>query len=291
MKASPSAHKSDLPRGLAIGQRFLLSFDDPEVAAPYHGRLQNLSRNGLLCVDAPSDLHPPRGTAVTVSSLASGPDDYTFVSEIQGRGHLRRSRIPVLLLTPPNSVEAAQRRSSYRISVCLRGTAQWCTPHDATQVISQPAVLTNLSGGGAQIFVRRRPAVEALKLSINLPGKFVAESVRRQWSKDDLSHKALSRHPDPLLAAAEAIGNRFKGIETQVANCRVHQEDIKGTIYSLSLAFDEPQEACYQLVRHLERESLRRGVGQPQAPVRTEASGLRDQPQQHGPRYPVLTAA
>ena len=290
MKASSPAPRADLPNGLAIGQRFLLSFEDPEVAAPYHGRLQNLSRTGLLCVDAPWDLRPPRGTAVTVSSL-TGADDYTFASEIQGRGHLRKSRIPVLLLTPPSSVAPRQRRSSYRISVCLRGSAEWFDLHDAETSISQAVVLTNLSGGGAQVFVRRRPAADSVRLSISLPGKFVAESARRQWTKDDLSWKALSRCPDPLFGAADAIRNRFVGIEAQVACSRVHQEDTRGTIYCLSLAFAEPQEACYQLVRYLERESLRRGVGRRQ--IDTTAAGDHppvpdDEPE---PNYRVLTAA
>jgi len=175
--------------------------------------------------------------------------------------------------------------------VCLRGSAEWIDPSHAEETISQAVVLTNLSGGGAQLFVRRRPVADSLRISISLPGKFVAESARRQWAKDDLSWKTLSQCPDPLERAADAVRNRFVGIEANVACSRVHQEDTRGTIYSLSLAFSEPQEACYQLVRHLERESLRRGVGrrQPHPAVGGDDAPIRG-PEQEA-QYRVLTAA
>ena len=59
----------ELPNCLKIGQRILVSFDDPELAAAkYRGRLQELSRDGYLCIDAPrptSDLRvaPRSGSA------------------------------------------------------------------------------------------------------------------------------------------------------------------------------------------------------------------------------------
>ena len=114
-------HVVDLPNGIRIGANFLLSFDDPDLAAaPYQGRLQDFSKDGLLCVDAPLDMRPPRGTAVTVHSIRNqGAADFSFASEIRGRGRLK-GRLPVLLLRPPVEVEERQRRSAYRISVCLR---------------------------------------------------------------------------------------------------------------------------------------------------------------------------
>ena len=41
----------------------------------------------------------------------------------------------------------------------------------------------------------------------------------------------------------------------------MHLNDSKGAITAISLAFAESQETCYQLVRHLERQSIKKGVG------------------------------
>ncbi|SVE29361.1 uncharacterized protein METZ01_LOCUS482215, partial [marine metagenome] len=39
-------------------------------------------------------------------------------------------------------------------------------------------------------------------------------------------------------------------IRAHVVETRVHLENARSTIYAISLAFGEPQELCYQLVRY-----------------------------------------
>ena len=138
--------RAHLPDGIEIGQRFLLRFDDPRVeAGAYQGRLQDMSKSGLLCFDAPDDLRPPKGTPVTVHSIRPGSQggSCSFSSEIRGRGRLR-GRLPVLLVEPPDHLEDQARRSAHRVSVCLRGNVRWReAPRCPLQQAS--AVITNLS--------------------------------------------------------------------------------------------------------------------------------------------------
>ena len=55
MAKTPNGHR--LPEGLKIGERFLLSFDDPEISATQHlGRIQDLSSDGYLCVSTPQQI-------------------------------------------------------------------------------------------------------------------------------------------------------------------------------------------------------------------------------------------
>jgi len=262
MKLSHRRIRPDLPNGIRIGERFLLSFDDPDLAtAPYQGRLQDFTKDGLLCVDAPLDVRPPRGTAVTVHSIRTqGAADFSFASEIRGRGRLK-GRLPVLLLRPPVEVEERQRRSAYRISVCLRAQIECVeTTQGGERVVSKPCVATNLSGGGAQIFARYNPRSENLRLALTVPNSFIEETVRsRRGSNRLLESRTLSL--DPFLKVRQRLQERLSGIEAEIVNSHLHLNDSKGAITAISLAFAESQETCYQLVRHLERQSIKKGVG------------------------------
>ena len=263
MKLSHRRIRPDLPNGIRIGERFLLSFDDPDLAAePYQGRLQDFSKDGLLCVDAPLDVRPPRGTAVTVHSIRSEAGDFSFASEIQGRGRLK-GRLPVLLLRPPVEVEERQRRSAYRISVCLRAQIECIElTNDGERMISKSCVATNLSGGGAQVFARYSPRSEDLRLALTVPNSFIEETVRsRRGSARLTEHRTLSL--DPFLKVRQRLQERLSGIEAQIVSSHLHLNDSKGAITAISLAFNESQETCYQLVQHLERQSIKKGVGTP----------------------------
>ena len=263
IKLSHRRTRPSLPNGIQIGERFLLSFDDPELAvAPYQGRLQDLSKDGLLCVDAPLDMRPPRGTAVTVHSIHRAAGDFSFASEIQGRGRLK-GRLPVLLLSPPVEVEEQQRRSAYRISVCLRAQIEcFEATADGERVASKPCVATNLSGGGAQVFVRYAPAAEDLRLALTVPNSFVEETVRSKRGSSRLTDQRTLAL-DPFLKVRQRLQERLSGIEAQIVSSHLHLKDSKGAITAISLAFAESQETCYQLVRHLERQSIKKGVGSP----------------------------
>jgi c-di-GMP-binding flagellar brake protein YcgR len=262
MKTARKGFTSEVTDCLRIGERFLLSFDDPGLEAPpYQGRLQDLRKDGLLCIDAPTDLRPPKGTSVTVSSLRNDMDDYTFSSQIYGRGRLR-GRVPVILLRPPAQIEKTQRRGAYRVSVCLRAQALWTTADDpesgvAGKRISKPGVLTNLSGGGAQIFLRAQPEADSLRLNLTAPTGFVEELAKRRATS---SRRGATIHIDPFLKSCEKIRSRLNAIEADIAKSRLHLRDSRGAIYAVSVAFSEPQEICYQLVRYLERQSIRKGL-------------------------------
>lgn len=282
---TPRGFRALLPDGLEIGQRFLLSFDDPAVGA-CQGRLQEMSRDGSLCVDAPSGLRPARGTPVRVRSLRRESPAYSFASEIRGRGRLKKSQVPVLLLAPPANLEPLSQRSAHRVTVCLRGLVEWRHPATPRVVESCPAVLTNLSGGGAQIFVRQRPASELVQVSIDLPEKFVAEVSRRQWRRENGVGRNLIPGGDPLTIAADRLRSRYSGIEASIASNRLHLSDDRGSIYAVSLAFAQPQEGCYQLVRYLERQAARRGLcdGEDHRPARTGGAAA-------SPRQAALVAS
>ena len=262
MKTTQKGFTSEVSDCLRIGERFLLTFDDPGLEAPpYQGRLQDLRKDGLLCIDAPTDLRPPKGTSVTVSSLRNDMDDYTFSSQIYGRGRLR-GRVPVILLRPPAQIEKTQRRGAYRVSVCLRAQALWTTADDPDsgvvgKGISKPGVLTNLSGGGAQIFLRAQPDSDSLRLNLTAPTGFVEAHAKRRATS---SRRGTTIHIDPFLKSCEKIRSRLNGIEADIAKSHLHLRDSRGAIYAVSVAFSEPQEICYQLVRYLERQSIRKGL-------------------------------
>jgi hypothetical protein len=254
--------RAQLPEGIEIGQRFLLRFDDPRVeAAAYQGRLQDMSKSGLLCFDAPDGVRPPKGTPVTVRSIhdrhqSSG--NCTFSSEIRGRGRLR-GRLPVLLVEPPESVEDRGSRSAHRVSVCLRGSLSW-RPHPRSPQERSSAVITNLSGGGAQLFTRHRVEAEFVEVQLDAPTPFIEEIARRSLPRAGIAPRRMSLSANPLSDACDKVRERFSGIRCQVVSVREHRRDERGPVFALSLAFCEVQESCFQLVRFLERQAARKGL-------------------------------
>lgn len=254
--------RPELPKYLKIGQRLLVSFENPDLAAAqYRGRLHNMSKDGFLCIDAPQDLRPPPGTAVVVCALREGGGrQYSFSSEIQGRGRLKGHQ-PVFLLRPPSRVEQVHKRSAYRITVALRAQLEWRSESGAQRGgSSRPAVVTNLSGGGAQVFLRQLPSSDLLELTLVTPTGFAEEQAKRRRPLRD-STRLPAPAEETYLRCRETVQSRLSGIRARVVDTRVHLEDAKGTIYAISLAFGEPQEYCYQLVRYLERQAIRKGVG------------------------------
>lgn len=253
--------RANLPEGIRIGERFLLRFDDPRVeAGAYQGRLQDLSKTGLLCFDAPTDPCPPRGTPVTVLSLQqTAGRACSFSSEIRGRGRLH-GRVPVLLVEPPEQVGAPSRhRGAYRVTVCLRGELTWREgPREDPR--RECAVITNLSGGGAQVFLRHRPQAAQADLLLDPPPAFVEECARRLLPRTGLTAQQVSLAANPFTDACAKVRSRFCGIRARVAGCHLHTRDSRGPVYAVSLAFSEAREICFQLVHYLERQSLRKGL-------------------------------
>lgn len=255
--------KVHLPDGIEVGQQFLLRFDDPRVeAGAYQGRLQDMSKSGLMCFDAPDDVRPPKGTPVTVRSIHRGSSNNScsFSSEIRGRGRLR-GRLPVLLVEPPQHLDDRARRGAHRINVCFRGGISWReSPRCPQQNTS--AVVTNLSGGGAQVYCRQRPEAEFLEISLDTPTSFIEETARKLIPRGGVPPRRMSLATNPFGDACDKTRERFRGIRSRIVSCTVHSRDERGTVYALCLAFCEAQEGCFQMVRFLERQSARKGVGE-----------------------------
>lgn len=253
---SSPVHHTAMPEGLQIGDRFLLQIDAPDLGRPQFGRLQDLSAEGALCIDVPPDVSAPRGTRVTVRGVRSNRATYSFSSEILGRGRID-GRLPVLLVRAPTMIDEQQRRTSYRISVALRAQVEWTA--DDGRRLNQPAVVTNLSGGGAQVFVRRPVEGQQLWLSLTPPPGFVTERGRRQVAQRRSAGRTVSSR-DPLADACDRIRCRFSSIPVTLIRSRRLERDTHGVVHALSVAFAQPHDACYRLVRYLERQAAQRGV-------------------------------
>ena len=254
MKHSHKGYK--LPDGLKIGERFLLSFDS---ASPQPGRLQDMSKDGALCIDVAPECQPPRGTPVTVSTMPQSPLDFRFSSEILGRRQLD-GRLPVLLVKAPNRLEKQQRRNSFRISATLKARATW----EEDETLSKPAVLTNLSGGGARFYMRWLPQTDRLMLSISVPDAFIEEWALRQVGR--LNGRNSQIFSDPFQEACDKLRDSFENIETELVKSSIHSEDDRGPIYALAASFVQPSDSSFRLVSYLERQALQRGV-QDLAPI------------------------
>ena len=249
-----SIHKGfKMPDALKIGQRFQLAFEDPSLSRTTHqGRLQDLSPD-YLCIDAPDELRPPRGTPVTVSSILENSDEYSFSSEILGRRRLH-GRLPVLLVKPPNQLEHKYRRTAFRVSVTLKALVEWEDAKQPGIPIKKPGVLTNLSGGGAQLFLRYLPSVEILNIALSAPDAFIEEWAKRQLNGRPSNRPLICK--DPFEQACGKIREQLGDLKARIVHSKTHAEDGRGPIYALSVAFLKPHEGCYRLVRYLESDRL-----------------------------------
>lgn len=237
---------------LEIGERFLLCFEDPEIApTPQLGRLQDRRADGALYIDVPDELRPPRGTQVKISSLRRHGGGYHFSSEILGRSRLN-GRLPVLLVKAPQTIEWQQRRAAYRISVAIKARIEWEDPQ-SHQFHLLPAVVIDLSGSGAQVFARQVPQVEFLRLTLSVPDSFVKE-----WSTRQKSH-ADSTYADPRLRIEAQLRAYFESIPARIVRVSQRGKDPR-PLYALSVAFLQPHEGCYRLVRYLERQAAQKGI-------------------------------
>jgi hypothetical protein len=266
MRPAPDNTADRLPDGLRIGERFLLSFDDPTLArSPYHGRLQDLSPDGCLCIDAPYGLRPPRGTPVTLRSLGRDTDERSFSAEVLGSGRLD-GRLPVLLVKPPPHLERNQRRGAHRVAVCLRAQAEWKEWSGRPTLVRKPCVIADLSGGGAQVYLRRLPRTENLRLFLTIPDTFVEEWARLQLARQRSAQRNPFAAAPALAEARRKIHAGFNGIYARVVGSRVqHSRASDEPVYAVSVAFAQPHEGCYRLVRHLERQDIRKGISAPSA--------------------------
>ncbi len=206
----------------------------------HHGPPQGLG------IEAPVELCSPGGTSTTTRGF--------------------RDRLPIFLAPPPKGNGHEQRRDSYRICVTLKSLVEWREPEPPHTLTRRQGILTNLSGSGAQIFLRQLPAEETLRLSISLPEAFIEEQARRQLSRFKLPARHLFLSSTSFLQARERICRSFRSIEATIAHAKTHVRDAD-PIYVLSVAFLEPHETCYRLVRYLERQALQQEVCEANRPV------------------------
>ncbi|MFT5090973.1 MAG: hypothetical protein ACI906_000630 [Candidatus Latescibacterota bacterium] len=245
------------PQSLKIGDRFLLSFNEPKTGTTQQtGRLQDL-KNGALCIDVDPDCRPPRGTPVSVSSLRTDVSDFHFSSEILGR-HRLHGRLPVLLIKAPKQIDDGQRRTSHRVSAALKSEATWLD--DKLGPMNKPGVLTNISGGGARLFMRHLPNAERLHLDACVPESFIEEWALRRVGRLQKSVRNQTIFADPLQQTCAQLLGEFERIECRIVKSSVHNRDDRGAIHSLALSFLRPHEGYFRLVSFLERQALQRGI-------------------------------
>lgn len=264
MVSLPQEHPST--QALRVGERFMLRFDDPSlVNEPQIGRLQQLRKDGALCIDVPPALRPRRGTPVRVESLRRPEAECSFSSEILGRGRLN-GRLPVLLVKAPEAIHWEQRRTAYRVSVALKARLEWQGPGD--EVGSAVAVVTDLSGSGAQVFLRAAvPEAAQLRLSLAVPDSFVEGTLRLRGLEPVVRGSRTTVVDQAWRRAAAELRARFDSIPAHLVRGRqIDPGDGRG-FCGLALAFLAPHEEAYRLVRHLERQAVQKGL----SPDRTRA--------------------
>jgi len=237
-----------------IGERFLLSFDSSDVGtSPQPGRLQDLRDDGSLYIDIPPEVNPPRGTRVTVRSLGEAARACRFSSEILGRSRLQ-GRLPVIVLRAPEHLVRRQRREAHRVSTVLQARITWSSRRREPEFISLPAVMTDLSGGGARLFTKEPVHAGIVAISLMVPEGFVEE-----WAQRKLAHLPPRRRMGGLYRHTwTEIRSRFEHIQARIVRREVqHGRD---EIHALSVAFARPHEGCYRLVRYLERQAAQKGL-------------------------------
>ena len=172
------------------------------------------------------------------------------------RPDLHRPHLPQALQKPPHL------RASYRISVCLRASARWI---EGGEEIREPGVVANLSGGGAQVFLRRLPAAGEFWLDLEVPDAFVEETARGQLLKGSAAPADPALCKELFRGTCERLRLTFGRLGARIVHVQARQEDQRGTLHALSVAFAAPHEGCFRLVRYLERQAIRRGIHREEA--------------------------
>jgi hypothetical protein len=201
----------------------------------HHNRQQDLNSNNPPCFGAPPK-HKSSGT--------------------HGLSNSHHGSTPLPLMA--DVAERKQRRTAYRLSVSLKVLAQWHPEEPPHEPAKKLGVLTNLSGAGAQLFLRQLPTAQTLTISIAAPDAFVEERAKRQLYRKDTSRRNALGYARSLLQTNDQIRTNLRSIEARIVNTKIHTEDAHGPVYALSLAFVEPREDFYRLVRYFERKAVQK---------------------------------
>ena len=172
-----------------------------------------------------------------------------------GRTHTLPS-LPIPPAEEPRQSRERRPRSAYRVHVALQALVQWQEPGPPRVPASSTGVLADLSGSGAKLFLRHVPASGTVSCTLTPPDAFIDEQARRQLSRGRAAVPGRYVWGDRWSRTCERISASFANIEASVVHAEQRGRDAHGPIYALSLAFPEPREGCYRLVRYLERQGL-----------------------------------
>ena len=151
------------------------------------------------------------------------------------------------------------RRTAFRLDVSLKTMVQWLDVPNSGRTVKCLGILSNLSGGGAQLFLRQLPEEGFLKVSLAAPDEFVEERARRS-AVTRRGRGSLKSQGRAFFNACEAIRSSLREVEAQVVDIAPHTEDEKGTVYSLSLSFVDRHENLYRLVSFLQRKKVQQNT-------------------------------
>ena len=177
---------------------------------------------------------------------------------------------------PPETLHSAQpqRRGAYRVGVALRATVEWPDPENANDLEAAQGVVVNLSGSGAQVRLRQMPPLDSVLLSIDPPDAFVEDRAICQLCRPGGTALFPTLGSSGFRQVGESVRAGLRSVESRIVYAKAHLIESTGPIFALSLAFLDPQDGCYRLVRFLERLSLKADGGRLN-PVSTELAQSR----------------
>ena len=172
------------------------------------------------------------------------------------------SRAPVpYTAVPPNPAVPPQRRGAYRVGVAVNATVAWPNPKNPKSLEGTQGVVVNLSGSGAQVRLRHMPPLESVLLSIDPPEAFVEDRARCQLCRPGGPALFPALGSSGFRQIGEDVLASLRSVESRVVHAKAHVIESAGPIFTLSLAFLNPHDGCFRLVRYLERLSLKADGG------------------------------
>ena len=164
---------------------------------------------------------------------------------------------------PTDVDEYLQRRDSFRLAVSLKTIVYWTPEGRSGEVERCMGVVTSLSGGGALLFLRRLPEADNMTISFNAPFDFIEERARRATGIAKTGERTRGGRHGHFIRSCEKVRANMRGVEAKLLKIVEYSRDSRGPVYALSLAFEEPREELYRLVRYFERQGLNREANLP----------------------------
>ena len=184
------------------------------------------------------------------------------------------------------------RRTAFRVEVSLKTMVQWLEVGNGGRSVKALGVLTNLSGGGAQLFLRQLPAEGYLRISLAAPDDFVEERARRS-SMSGRRRGGTRSLSQAFFYACDRIRDSLREVEARIVDIAPHATDDKGTVYALSLSFIDRHDNLYRLVSFLQRRKVQQHATAAKATPswRREEAALRNADSARGPVSPVAATS